>query len=177
MKGLSKKEIEIISELEFYKKYFFESSDIDKFVANKGQKYHTIKKLIQKERIVKLNKSKYYLVPIKAKSGKWGVHEFILADEICNGKDYYIGGWSALNYWQLTDQIPMQVDIYTTRRQGRTKILNIRVIFHRTSERRIEKAVEREIEGHKFKIISKEEAEKWIKSKKNYEEKRKNIKN
>jgi len=164
MQGLSKKEMEIVSWLEFYKKYFFTSEEVDKFAKNKAQRYNIIKSLAKKNRIVKINKTKYYLIPIKAKSGTWSEPNFILADEVCNGKEYYIGGWAAANYWKITDQIPMQVDVYTTRRQGKTTILNTRIVFHRTTRKRIENAVSGEIEGHAFRILNKEDTKKWIKS-------------
>lgn len=122
--------------------------------------------LRKKGRIIKLNKNKYFLVPIKARTGKWTDHPLIIADEICNGKDYYIAGWYAAYYWKLTDQIPMQVDIFTTKRQGRKKILNKRFIFHRTTKKRIQKAVTREIENHPLKIMNKENIKKWLKSRK-----------
>ena len=165
MEGLSKKEIELVSWLEFYKKYFFTASTVDKFVKTKLQRYNLVKGLVRKKRIVKLNRMKYYLIPIKAKSGAWTEFPAIVADEICDGKDYFIGGWYSANYWRLTEQIPMQVDMYTTRRQGRIKLLNIKIVFHRTTKKRIlEDAVEEKIEGHTFRIQNKEASKKWIKS-------------
>ncbi len=164
MEGLSKREIEIVSWLEFHKKYFFSSGDIRKFSKNKTQRYNIVKNLIKKKRIVKLNRAKYYLIPVKAKSGSWSEHPFIMADEACNGKDYFIGGWAAANYWKLTDQLPMQLDIYTTRRQGKKKFLNTRIVFRRTTKKRIKDAVTGKTEGHKFIIQSREETKKWLKS-------------
>jgi predicted transcriptional regulator of viral defense system len=120
--------------------------------------------LKNKGRIIKINRTKYYLIPIKAKSGFWSEDPFIIVDEMCNGKDYFIGGWSAANYWRLTDQIPMQIDIYTTRRQGKTEILHTRILFHRTTKKMIEKSVEKERKGHKFKIQNIEDSKKWMKS-------------
>lgn len=164
MEGLSKKEIEIISWLEFYKKYFFTTSDIDNFSKNKTQRYNIIKKLLKKKRIVKLNKTKYYLIPIKAKSGSWAEPSFIIIDELCDGKDYFIGGWAAANYWNLTDQIPMHIQVYTTRRQGKIKVLSTSIIFHRTTKKKIEKAAIMNVEEHTFRIQNKEDSKKWIKS-------------
>jgi predicted transcriptional regulator of viral defense system len=164
MKGISKKEMEIVSWIEFNEKYFFVSSDIDRFVKNKTQRYNVIKNLVKKERIIKISKRKYYLVPIKAKNGKWSEHPFIIADEACDGKDYFINGWSAANHWELTEQIPMQVDIYTTRRQGKIKIMNTKLIFHRTTPNRIkQKSIVGEIQGHKFRVLNKKDTKKWLK--------------
>src|SRR3989338_164732 len=102
MKGLSKKEVEIVSWLEFNKKYFFATAYIARFSRDKTQRYNIIKNLLKKRRIAKLNREKYYLVPIKAKSGSWSEHPFIIADESCDGAGYFIGGWSAAKYWKLT---------------------------------------------------------------------------
>lgn len=166
MKGISKKEIEIISWLEFHGKYFFIVSEIERFAKNRTQRYNVIKNLIKKGRIVRLNRTKYYLVPIKAKSGKWSENPFVIADEVCNGRDYFIGSWAAANYWRLTDQIPMRIDVYTTRRQGKMNILNTRIVFHRTTKKRLEESVSESVQGHAFRILSKRETKKWLKSRK-----------
>ena len=163
MKGLSDKEMEIVSDLEFSKKYFFTKDDIKSHFKTYNQIRHTIHKLIQKERIIKLNKSKYYLVPIKAKTGKWTEDSFILIDEIMNGKDYFIGGWAAANYYKLTDQIAMKIEVYTTKRQGRYRILTTTIIFRRTTKNRIKKAIDKQTYNPNFKIMNIEEMKKWIK--------------
>lgn len=163
MKGLSEKEVEIIANLEFKKKYFFTAQDIDKYAKNKTQRYNIIKSLVKKDRIIKINRSKYYLIPIKARTGKWTENSLIIADEIFNGEDYVIGGWAASNYWKLTDQIPVQTDIWSTKRQGKTNIMNNRFVFHRTTKSKVQKAVTEKIGSHDFRIISKEDAKQWIK--------------
>ena len=164
MKGLSTKELEFVSWLEFYKKYFFESKDADRFAKNRVRRYNLIKNLVKKKRIVKLNKTKYYLIPVKAKSGGWTEHPFLIADEICNGEHYFIGGWAAAQYWRLTDQIPQQFDIFTTRRQGKKNVLNTVLVFHRTTKKCTAKAAIQELQGHSFHIQPKEDAEKWMRS-------------
>lgn len=155
--------MEAISYLEFEKKYFFTRNEVRQFFESEQQISDFIHGLKVKARILKINRTKYYLIPIKAKSGSWSENDFIIADEICNGKDYFIGGWAAANYWRLTDQIPMQVDIYTTRRQGKYKIMNMRFVFHRSSKKKVSKGVKKDIEGHPFIIIAKEKSIQWLK--------------
>lgn len=166
MEGLSKKEIEVTSWLEFYNKYFFSADEIDHLTKNKTQRYNIVKSLLRKKRIVKLNKDRYYLITRKAKSGSWTEHPFIIADEMCNSRDYYIGGYAAANYHKLTDQIPMQIDIYTTKRQGMVKILNTRFVFHRTTRKGLTRGELEKIEDRFIKILRKEETKKWMKSNK-----------
>lgn len=164
MKGLSEKEIEIVSDLEFQQKYYFTNRDIAKHFEDEMQRKNIIYNLKRKGRIVKINRSKYYLIPIKARHGKWIDHPFIAVDEICDGKDYFIGGYAAANYWKLTDQIPMQFDVYTTRRQGKIRIFNARIVFHRTSTKNLKKGIAKKIANHDFIMLNKGESEKWIKS-------------
>lgn len=164
MKGLSNQEIKVIAELEFSQKYYFTKEDIIHHFDNPKEIKDFIYRLRKKERIVRINRGKYYLVTIKAKSGKWSDDSFIIADQICNGKDYFIGGWAAANYWHLTEQVPMRIDIYTTRRQGKVKILSNSFVFHRTSKKKISAAVTQKIGNRAFKIIPKKLAAEWMKS-------------
>ncbi len=165
IKGLSSRETTIVAWLESYQKYFFTVQDIQHFFKDKMQRYNTIKNLLKKKRIIKINKNKYYLVPIKARSGGWSIDPFILADEIMDGEDYFIGGWSAANYHRLTDQIPFWIEVFTTKRYGKKKIFNTGFIFRRTTPAKITKAVVRKVGKHPFKIMNKREMKKWMKSK------------
>src|SRR3989338_2553098 len=99
IKQLSQKEVEVIAWLEFYEKYYFAVKDIEPFFKDKKQRYNFVQRLLKKKRIVKLNKQKYYLIPIKARTGGWSESSFSLVDEIMDGKDYFVGGWSAANYY------------------------------------------------------------------------------
>ena len=165
MKGLSKKEMQAVANLEFDGKYYFSRDDIAHLFKDKRQMINTLYTLHKKGRIHRLNKNRYFLVPIKARNGKWVDNPLIIADEMLNGKGYYVGGWYAANYWQLTDQIPFQVDIYTTKRQGKVTIMNTRFVFHRTTKKNLQKAVLQKIEEHPFRILDKEQTRKWLKSK------------
>ncbi len=164
--GLSSREVSIISWLEFYQKYFFTSDDINFFFTNKRVLYRIIEKLVKKKRIVKLNKNKYYLIPIKARTGKWSEHEFIMADEICNSGEYYIGGWTSANYWRFSNQIPSWMDVYTKNKQGKKIIGNTKIVFHRVRKVDKVKYVIKKIKGHEFKILNKRETKKWMKLRK-----------
>lgn len=163
VKGLSEMEIKLASELEFKGNYYFTRKDISNLFKSEKQLTNIIYWLKKKGRIIKLNRSKYYFVPIKARKGKWIDDIPIAVDEILNGKNYFIGGWFAANYWNLTEQIPFQADVYTTRRQGKIKIFNTRIVFHRTTTKNLKKATKQKIKGHTFYILNKKEAEKWMK--------------
>ena len=164
MKGLSAKEISLISFLELNEKFFFRRSDIKQFFKNYNEMSVYLHRLKKKGRIVKLNKTKYYLIPIKAFKGHWSEHPFIIIDEIFDGKDYYISGMAAAHYWGLIEQIPTQMEVRCTKKQGKRRILNFTIIFKRIRSIKPKDFVRRKIKGHSFLIASKDKVEEWLKS-------------
>ena len=164
MKSLSGIEVEVISFLEFEKKYFFSRDEIKHFFKNYSQLTNFIHRLIKKKRIVKLNRTKYYLIPIRAKTSRWSENPFVLADEILNSENYYIGGWTAANYWKITEQIPAIIEIYTNKRNGSLEVLSTKFIFRKTTRKRIDSSVIKETNKHKFRILKKKDAIEWMKS-------------
>ena len=160
-KGISSKEIEVISYLELEEKRFFNKSDIRRFFKNKNEMGVYIHKLKNKKRIIRINKDKYYLIPIKAYQGYWSEYPFIVIDEIFNGKDYFIGGKAAAHYWHYIEQIPNEIDVYTTKKQGRRDIFNFTIRYRRTTKRNMRGFVIKKIKSHKFIIADKKRALEW----------------
>ena len=159
--GLSQKELAFISKLELREKYFFVRDDIRSNFASDNEMNVYIHRLKKKGRVIKLNKSKYFLVPIKAVGQKWSEYPFILIDEIMNGEDYCIAGKAAAHYWKLIDQIPFEFLVFTPKKYGVMKIFNIRINFKRKRKKNFPKIVERKIRGHKFIIATKKESLQW----------------
>jgi len=160
-KGLSEKELNLISNLELKGKYFFTVKDAEPFFKNANERKVYIHRLKNKGRIIKINKSKYFLVPIKAVKGNWSEHPFILIDEIMNRKDYCIVGKAAANYWKLIDQIPLVYEVWNTKKHKRIELFNSVVDFKKHKKKDIPKSVEKEVYNHKFLIATKEESKKW----------------
>lgn len=162
MKGLSQRAVKVISDLEFQEKYYFTKKNIRKHFDSDKQLYDFIHYQLKNLRIIKLNKDKYFLVPIKARQGVWTDNPLIIADEIMNSKNYYVGGWYAAKYWKLTDQVPMQIDVYAPNKFGKMKVMNKRYVFHRIRKEALKKGVKKKINGHPFIIMNKIETEKWF---------------
>jgi len=159
VRGLSNKEINFISYLELEGKRFFSREDIRSFFKSENDLNVYVHKLKVKGRIERINKDKYYLIPIQAHVG-WAEHPFIVADEIFNGKDYYIGGKTAANYWGLIDQLPTVIDVFSLKKQGTKNILGSVFKFRRI--RKLGKAVKRRIKNHEFLIAIRGASKKWI---------------
>lgn len=161
-KGLSEKELKLISRLELKQKYFFVREDIRSNFTSENEMNVYLHRLKRKKRIIKLNKSKYFLIPIKAVNSNWSEHPIILIDEIMNNKDYCIVGKAAAYYWKLIDQIPIEYEVYNTKKHETITIFHIRINFKKRRRKNFPKNEKRAIYSHKFIIATKEEAKKWI---------------
>ncbi|MBI2147847.1 hypothetical protein HYU19_05250 [Candidatus Woesearchaeota archaeon] len=158
-KGLSEKEMSFISRLELKGKYFFTRDDIKQFFTGSNEMNVYLHHLKKKERIIKLNKTKYFLIPVKAVGGKWSEHPYILIDEIMNGREYCIVGKAAAHYWKWIDQIPVEYEVITPKKHGMVEIFHTRLHFRR--RRKIPQGVVKSISGHQFLIASKQESRQW----------------
>jgi predicted transcriptional regulator of viral defense system len=73
-------------------------------------------RLALKGRIQRVKKGHYLLVPAKAGyNTKWSEHVLYFIDGMLD--EYYVSYWTALSYWQMTEQIPHTVFIATTKRR------------------------------------------------------------
>jgi len=161
MKGISGKEMEMISFLELNEKFFFTRKDVERFFRNENEMAVYLHNLKKKGRIVRLSKAKYYLIPVRAFKGHWSEHPFVIVDEIMEGRDYYIGGAAAAHYWGLIEQIPAQIEVYNGRKYGTVRIFGFSIVFRRV--RKLEGFVNRKIGRHGFYIASKNKARMWMK--------------
>ncbi|MCX6815213.1 MAG: hypothetical protein NTY20_06205 [Candidatus Aenigmarchaeota archaeon] len=161
MKGISGKEIEVISYLEMSDKFFFTREDIKRFFKDRHEMKAFVHRLKEKGRIIRLNRDKYYLIPVRAFRGHWSEHPFIIIDEVMSGRDYYIGGKAAANYWGFTEQLPTQIEVYSTRKQGTKRIFGFTINFRRARVLKENDFVQQKTKGHDFLIASKGKARKW----------------
>ena len=73
-------------------------------------------RLATKGRVVRVRKGRYLLVPARAGAeGGWSQSIFRVIDAVVGG-EYYVGFWSAMNYWGMTEQIPRVVHVVTASR-------------------------------------------------------------
>ena len=110
-------ESELIFTLEHEGKYHFTVKDAKQIIdASNEVIWKTLHKLAEKKRIQRIKKGHYLLIPARAGyETKWREEVTKFIDELLD--EYYIGYWTALNLWHLTEQIPHTVFIATTKRK------------------------------------------------------------
>ena len=73
-------------------------------------------RLTSKGRIQRVKRGHYLLIPAKAGyKTKWSEHVFAFIDALLD--EYYVGYWTALSYWGMTEQIPRTFFVATKKRR------------------------------------------------------------
>ena len=125
-KNLSKDELYLISRAEYEKQKLITTAFVQKLFPNKNKASRVLVFLTRKGRILKIEKGKYILVPIKAPNQQWMPNEFLIADLWMGETPYYIGYFTMYNYWGFTEQIPRTIFVLNTEKSRKTIIQNIR---------------------------------------------------
>ena len=124
-KNLSKDEIYLISRAEFEKQKLITTAFVQKLFPDKNKASRVLVFLTRKGRILKIEKGKYILVPIKAPNQQWMPNEFVMADLWMGDTPYYIGYFTMYNYWGFTEQIPRTIFVLNTAKSRKTIIQNL----------------------------------------------------
>lgn len=152
--GLGKKESFLISSLARGNRNIFTVEDVKAIIGDAAKR--TIYNLVKKKWILKLKRGLYVIVPLDIGvkgADSFAIHNFIIGSKLV--EPYYIGYWSALNYYGFSDQIPSTTFIATTKAKKKTEILQTTYLFVQVSKRKFFGTVEIDIEGEKIRISDK----------------------
>jgi len=127
--GLSRNESLLLSSLAGKGKKIFTLKEV---VAELGCSYtyakDLAKTLARKKWIINLRRGAYLIVPLSAGvDASYTEHEFVIGSYLVS--PYYIAYWSALNFYNFTEQTPFTVFIATTKRAKSRTILDIKYNF------------------------------------------------
>lgn len=111
--------------------------------------------LTRKKCIQRIEKGKYLLVPARAGYEKyWAEYPWIIVPHLIDV--YYVAFWTAMNFWNMTEQIPLTVFVATTKRKRNLEFGNQRYEFVTLSKKKFFGYVEQKAGDIKFNISSKE---------------------
>lgn len=149
-------ELRLILTLEEEGKSVFNTADAYRILKSTRDSVNTaLYRLRNTGRIEGIERGKYLLIPAKAGyGGKWAETPFVIASKIV--EPYYIGFWSALNYWGMTEQVPSVVFVVTTRRKRNLEYGPLKFKFVTFSKKRFFGIVEENVGGEVFRISSME---------------------
>lgn len=153
---LGPQETKILFTLEEKGMSIFTFSDAKKILRSTDSSvWNVLEGLKRKNRIKQIEKGTYLLVPAKAGyEGHWTEDALMLVPHIIDV--YYVGFWTAMNYWDMTEQVPIMVFIATTKRKRNMEFGHQKFKFITLSKKKFFGYVEEKRGGIKFNISSKE---------------------
>ncbi|MGI0088612.1 MAG: type IV toxin-antitoxin system AbiEi family antitoxin domain-containing protein [Nitrosotalea sp.] len=151
-------ELKLWLTLEKEGKSVFKTDDAYRILGTSKDSVNTaLYRLRNKGRIREIERGKYLLIPAKSGiEGKWAETPFLIASELVH--PHYIGFWSALNYWGMTEQVPDITYVVTTKRRKKKELTYgpINFEFITLSKKKFFGIVEEKIEDGAFNISSRE---------------------
>lgn len=118
---------------------------------------HILMNLVRKRRLQRIEKGKYLLIPDEAGVDRyWAEEPWVVVPHLVD--EYYVGFWTAMNYWDMTEQIPYTVYVVTRKQKKKSslKFGNQKFQFITLSEKKFFGFIEAKTNKTKFNISTKE---------------------
>ena len=123
---LGPKETKLFFTLEEEGRSIFTANDAKRILGSGPAYWLVISGLKKKGRIREIQKGKYLFIPARAGiEGYWAEEAYVIIPYLI--EEYYIGFWTAMNFWGMTEQIPHTVFVVTPKRKKR-RVLELSLI-------------------------------------------------
>ncbi len=154
--NLGPRETELIMGLEKENKIVFTIQEAKEILEDKGP---AVKKVIyrlkNKNRITQIERGKYILSPARAGvEGFWSEHPYKIVPVLM--EEYYISYWSALNYWEFTDQLPTITYVACKRSKDSIEVKGQRIKFIKIHNKKFYGYTEEKMDEKQFNIATME---------------------
>jgi len=149
-------ESELIFTLEKENLVVFRSRDAKRILqVSDSSVANVLHRLKRKRRIEEIERGKYVLAPARSGiEGYWSENIYLVVDNLL--EDYYVAFWSAMHYWDMTEQMPSALLVATTKRKRDLEYGSQPIKFVTISRNRFFGIVLEEIDGKKFNISLRE---------------------
>lgn len=150
------KELQLIFAFEEQKQRIFTVKDAKGALGGSNASVRNVlKRLKAKNRIIRIERGKYLFAPMESgKEGTWSEDSFAAVPALVGEGDYYIGLLTALNYWEMTEQMPIVVYVVTRKKKKSLEAFGARYIFVNMKRGDCEQI---EILGRKVNVSSREQ--------------------
>lgn len=135
--SLSDSEASLLTTLAAEGREIFGTRDAHGVLGEDRSTQDTLERLVQKGWLERIEKGKYLIVPLEAGPDRtWTEDALVIAGHLV--APAMIAYWSALNYWNLTEQVPRITYVQTTSRKEnrRPEVLGMRFRVVRVKEQR-----------------------------------------
>ncbi|PIW36052.1 MAG: transcriptional regulator, partial [Nitrosopumilales archaeon CG15_BIG_FIL_POST_REV_8_21_14_020_33_23] len=82
---------------------------------------HILMNLVRKRRLQRIERGKYLLIPeVAGVERYWAEEPWVIVPHLVD--EYYVGFWTAMNYWDMTEQIPYTVFVATKKQKKKNSL-------------------------------------------------------
>ncbi len=153
--SLSKQETVFVSTLASARKNIFTFEDAKAFWKDSAQTANALSRLARKGWIKRLDRGTYLIVPLEAgPEHAWSESGLVIAPYLV--KPAAVAYWSAMHYWNMTEQIPQTTFVQTTVRKHPMSLLGQDFRFITIRPERFFGVYERSFEDRRVVVTDRE---------------------
>jgi predicted transcriptional regulator of viral defense system len=155
IRELSAQEAEFLSHLSASGQTIFSTTQAQAFWGNAGYTTNILNRLVHKGWLQRLERGLYMVIPLEAGPERtWSESALVIAPHLI--QPAAIAYWSALHYWNMTEQVPHTIFVQSTRRKGPVEVLGMRFRFVTVREAHFFGVARRTAEGKPIYITDRE---------------------
>jgi predicted transcriptional regulator of viral defense system len=155
VRELSAQEAEFLSRLSADGQTIFSTAQAREFWGNADYTVNVLSRLARKGWLQRLERGVYMIVPLEAGPQRdWSESALVIAPHLI--QPAAVAYWSALHYWNMTEQVPHTVFVQSTRRKRPVEILGMRFHFVSVSQARFFGVTRRTLDGKPIYVTDRE---------------------
>lgn len=154
--SLGPNEARLLFGLERQARTVFTIADAETIIgSSRAAARDVIYRLSHKGRLARVKKGMYVLAPARAGiEGNWSENPFVIIPHVID--EYYVGFWTAMSHWSMTEQLPVTIFVATTKRKRAVRYGGQAFRFITLSKRKFFGHTDEGIDGQTFKISTRE---------------------
>jgi predicted transcriptional regulator of viral defense system len=155
IKELNAQEAEFLSRLSADGQTIFSTAQARAFWGNADYTANVLNRLIRKGWLQRLERGVYMVIPLEAGPQRdWSESALVIAPHLI--QPAAVAYWSALHYWNMTEQVPNTVFVQSTRRKRPVEILGMRFRFVCVNQARFFGVARRTLDGKPIYVTDRE---------------------
>ncbi len=155
IREISTREAEFLSRLAARGQTIFSTGQAEAFWGNARHAANVLSRLVEKGWLQRLERGVYMILPLEAGPERaWSESALVIAPYLIHPAA--VAYWSALHYWNMTEQVPQTVFVQSTRRKRPLEVLGMRFRFVTVSHAHFFGIARRTLDGKAIYVTDRE---------------------
>jgi predicted transcriptional regulator of viral defense system len=155
IRALGAKEADFLSRLAGAGQGIFSTTQAQDFWGNPDYTTNVLSRLVRKGWLQRLERGLYMVIPLEAGPERtWTESALVIVPHLI--QPAAVAYWSALHYWNMTEQVPRTVLVQSTRRKPPVEVLGMRFRFITVNQAHFFGVVRRTVDGKPVYVTDRE---------------------